>query len=369
MKVPFVDLRAQNASIRAELDAAIRRILDDASFILGEGVSRFEEAFASYVGRKHCVGLNTGTSALHLALLVAGVGAGDEVVTTPLTWISTSWAVSYCGARPVFADVDPRTGNLDPEAAARAISPRTKALLPVDLYGNPADLVAFEEIAARHGIPLIEDAAQAHGARLVGRPAGSFGRLSCFSFYPAKNLGAAGEGGAVVTDDDELAQRIRCLRDHAQTRRHHHLEIGFNYRMEGLQGAVLEVKLRHLDRWNEARRGAAARYHELLAGIEGVTLPEMTPGAVSAWHLYVIRVQERERVCAQLAERGVAATAHYPTPVHLQPAYAAVGPGRGALPRAEAFARQCLSLPMFAEITAEQQAYVAAMLREIVAAR
>jgi dTDP-4-amino-4,6-dideoxygalactose transaminase len=363
VKVPFLDLRAQLASIRAEVDAAVRAIVDDCAFILGGGVSQFEEAFALYAGRTHCVGVNSGTSALHLALLVAGVRPGDEVVTTPHTWISTSWAISYCGARPVFADVDRRTGNLDPIAAERAITPKTKALLPVDLYGNPADLVAFKEIAARHAIHLIEDAAQAHGARLHGQPTGSFGVLSCFSFYPGKNLGAAGEGGAVLTDDPALADRMRHLRDHAQAQRHHHVEIGFNYRMEGLQGAVLAVKLRHLDRWNDARRTAAARYRELLADIPGLTLPESTPGADTVWHLYVVRVPNRNRVAAALAEQGVGTGVHYPTPIHLQPAYAWLGYQRGSFPVAEAFAAECLSLPMFAEITAEQQAHVAAALR------
>lgn len=368
MKIPFLDLKAQYVLIRNEVDAAVRGVLDDAAFILGDRVARFETAFARYAGREHCVGLNSGTSALHLALLTAGVGLGDEVVTTPHTWISTSWAISYCGARPVFADVDPRTGNLDAAAAERAITPRTKALLPVDLYGNPADLIAFEEIASRRGVVLVEDAAQAHGARLRGRPAGSFGVLSAFSFYPTKNLGAAGEGGAVVTDDAALAERVRRLRDHAQAGRHYHTEIGFNYRMEALQAAVLDVKLRHLDRWNEARRVAAGRYRELLEGIPEVTLPEPTPGADPAWHLYVVRVRDRDRVAPRLAEQGVGTGVHYPTPVHLQPAYASLGYGRGAFPVAEAFAAECLSLPMFAEITPEQQAFVASSLSAAVRA-
>lgn len=361
--VPFLDLKAQYAPIRAEVDAAIRRVLDDTAFILGPGVAGFETAFAAHCGRKHCVGLNSGTSALHLALLAAGVGPGDDVVTTPHTWISTSWAISYCGARPVFADVDPRTGNLDPRATERALTPRTKALLPVDLYGNPAALPAFEDLARRKGIPLIEDAAQSHGARLRGRPCGSFGLLGCFSFYPGKNLGAAGEGGAVVTDDADLAARMRRLRDHAQDGRHRHVEIGFNYRMEGVQGAVLEVKLRHLDRWNAARRAAAGRYAGLLDGIPGVALPGAAEGAEPAWHLYVVRVRDRDGVASRLAGLGVGTGVHYPTPVHLQPAYASLGHARGAFPAAEAFAAECLSLPMFAEITPAQQEAVASALR------
>ena len=365
-KVPFLDLKAQYGPIRAEVYAAIREVLDNTAFILGPGVTRFEEAFAKYAGRKQCIGLNSGTSALHLALIASGVSPGDEVVTTPHTWISTSWAISYCGAKPVFADVDPRTGNLDPAAAEKAITPLTKALLPVDLYGNPADLVAFEEIAKRRCVPLIEDAAQSHGARLAGRPAGAFGALACFSFYPGKNLGAMGEGGAVVTDDPKMAERIRQLRDHAQAGRHNHVEIGFNYRMEGVQGAVLAVKLRHLDAWNRGRREAAARYREILAGIDGVVLPEPTRGADPVWHLYVVRVRNRDRVLARMTEAGIGVGVHYPTPVHLQPVYAPLGWRKGSFPQAEAFAAECLSLPMFAEITAEQQQVVAVALREAV---
>jgi dTDP-4-amino-4,6-dideoxygalactose transaminase len=366
VRVPLVDLRAQMAAIRPEIDACIRQVLDDQSFILGEHVARFEAVFAHYIGRRYCVGLNSGTSALHLALLLAGVGPGDEVVTTPLTWISTAWAISYCGARPVWADIDPRTGNLEPAAANRAITAKTAALLAVDLYGNPADLGALEDVARRHGIPLIEDAAQAHGARLLDRHAGSWGLFSCFSFYPSKNLSAVGEAGAVLTDDAGLAQSLRELRDHAQAARHHHVGVGFNYRMGGLQGAALDVKLRYLDRWNADRRAAAARYGALLAGIPEVIRPSSTPGAEPAWHLYVVRVPNRDRVAHLLTERGVTVGVHYPTPVHLQPAYAALGCRRDDLPVAEQFAAECLSLPMFPEITAEQQTYVVEVLRDAV---
>jgi dTDP-4-amino-4,6-dideoxygalactose transaminase len=366
VKVPFLDLAAKYTPIRFEIEAAVRAVFDDHAFILGPAVSRFEAAFAQYTGRRYCVGVNSGTSALHLALLSAGVGPGDEVVTTPFSWISTVWAISYCGARPVFADVEPLTGNLDPVAVERAISPRTRAIVAVDLYGNPAHLDTLEAIARRYGVPLIEDAAQAHGARLHGRSTGSFGRLSCFSFYPGKNLGAAGEAGAVLTDDAGVAERLRQLRDHAQASRHCHVEIGFNYRMEGLQGAVLAVKLRHLDRWNEARRAAARRYDELLAGVPGMTLPRPTPGAEPVWHLYVVRVANRDDVGACLKERGIGTAVHYPTPIHLQAAYAHLGIRRGTLPDAEAFASECLSLPMFAELSVAQQEYVAAVLRPMV---
>lgn len=365
MNVPFLDLRRQHEPIREEIDRAISDVLDDAAFILGPAVSRFENAFAAYTGRSHCVAVNSGTSALHLALLVAGVGPGDEVVTTPHTWISTSWAISYCGATPVFADVDPRTGNIDPAAVESAITDRTRALLPVDLYGNPAEHPSLQDIADRHGVTLIDDAAQAQGSRLRGQPIGSFGTLACFSFYPGKNLGAAGEGGAVVTDDGELADRIRRLRDHAQDGRHHHTEIGFNARMEGLQGAVLDVKLAHLDEWNDRRRRAAAVYHDGLAGVDGVSTPVATQDAEPNWHLYPIRVQDRDQVAAKLADRGVATGVHYPTPVHRQPVYQHLGHGPGSLPNAEAYASECLSLPMFPDITSEEQQHVIESVRAV----
>lgn len=363
MEVPFLDLKAQLEPIRHEVDEAIARVLDNTSFILGPTVAEFEEAFARETSRAHAVGLNSGTSALHLALLAAGVGPGDEVITTPHTWISTTWAISYVGATPVYADVDEVAGNLDPAAAEAAITPATKALLPVDLYGHPAALTEFEDVAARHGLVLVEDAAQSHLATLDGRPAGSFGQQACFSFYPGKNLGALGEAGAVVTDDDTIAERIRSLRDHAQSGRHHHVEVGYNYRMEGLQGAVLGVKLRHLHRWTEGRRAAAERYRVLLGGIEGVSLPGVAPGVEPAWHLYPIRVEDRDAVGERLRGAGVATGVHYPTPVHLQPAYAGLGYRPGSMPNAEKYAASCLSLPMYAELAAEQQEYVAHQVR------
>ena len=361
MQIPFLDLKAQMEPIRGEIDAAIADVLDNTAFILGPAVSDFETEFASQTGRKHAVGLNSGTSALHLALLAAGVGPGDEVITTPHTWISTTWAISYVGATPVYADVEPTTGNLDPAAAEAAITDRTKAVLPVDLYGHPAALADFEKMADHHGIALIEDAAQSHLATLDGRPAGSFGQSGCFSFYPGKNLGAAGEGGAVVTDDEAVADRVRRLRDHAQDGRHNHVEVGYNYRMEGLQGAVLRVKLRHLGAWTEGRRAAAARYAELI-DIDGVTLPHVAAGAEPAWHIYPIRVADRDAVAARLKDAGVATGVHYPTPVHLQPAYEHLGYSRGQFPRAEEYAATCLSLPMYAELTRDQQAFVAEQL-------
>jgi dTDP-4-amino-4,6-dideoxygalactose transaminase len=359
MHVPFLDLPAQYAPIRSEIDAAISEVMETGAFALGPTVADFESEFADYVGASHCVGVNSGTSALHLALLAGGVGPGDEVITTPHTWISTSWGISYSGAKPVYVDVDPHTGNLDPEHVEAAVTSRTRAILPVDLYGNPADHDALSKVAERADLLLIDDAAQAHGASLNGKPVGAFGFATCWSFYPGKNLGAAGEGGAIVTDDSNVAERLRSLRDHAQVGRHNHVEIGFNARMDGIQGAVLRVKLKYLDGWNERRRAAARRYGDLLSEIEGVMVPSVTAGATPSWHLYVIRVDDRESLSRALSNAGVSSGVHYPTPVHLQPAYAHLGYGPGDFPHAETFAATCLSLPMFPEITPAQQEHVA----------
>ena len=364
MQVPFLDLPAQYAPIRSEIDAAIAGVMETGAFALGPTVADFESEFAHYVGASHCVGVNSGTSALHLALLAGGVGPGDEVITTPHTWISTSWGISYSGAKPVYVDVDPHTGNLDPERVEAAVNSRTKAILPVDLYGNPADHDALSKIAEQADLLLIDDAAQAHGASLNGKPVGAFGFATCWSFYPGKNLGAAGEGGAIVTDDSDVAERLRSLRDHAQVGRHNHVEIGFNARMDGIQGAVLSVKLKYLDEWNERRRAAAKRYRDLLSEIEGVILPSVTAGATPSWHLYVIRVDDRDSLSRALTNAGVSSGVHYPIPVHLQPAYAHLGYGPGDFPNAETFAATCLSLPMFPEITPAQQEHVAEVIAD-----
>jgi dTDP-4-amino-4,6-dideoxygalactose transaminase len=368
--VPFLDLREAHRRLWPELRAALEPVFGEGQFILGPAVERFERHFADYVGVRHCVGVNNGTSALHLALLAAGVGPGDEVVTTPHSWISTTWAVSYAGARPVFADIDPRTYNLDPAPAARAVTPRTRALLPVHLYGQAADLEPLCRLARERGLTLIEDAAQAHGARYGGRRVGGFGRAACFSFYAGKNLGACGEGGAVVTDDDTLAERVRCLRDHAQRGRHHHVELGYNMRLEGIQGAVLDVKLKYLDGWNAARARLARRYHELLAGVPGLVLPWVPEAERHVWHLFVVLLTgaPREAVQQFLQRRGVATALHYPTPIPLQPAYRHLGHRPGDFPAAERVARQCLSLPLFPEMTDGQVEHVAGALREALAA-
>jgi dTDP-4-amino-4,6-dideoxygalactose transaminase len=370
MHVPFIDLQAQNRSLRRDLDAAIAGVIDEARFILGPAVERFEADFAAYVGVPHCVGTNNGTTALHMALLACGVGPGDEVITTPATWISTSWAISYVGAKPVYVDIDPVTFTLDPEKAARAITPQTKAILPVHLYGQTADLSPLRELAEQYGLALIEDAAQAHGARYGARRVGGFGKVGCFSFYPGKNLGALGESGCVVTHDAAVAERLRVLRDHAQQGRHHHVAIGYNTRMEGLQGAVLSVKLRKLDEWNAARRRHAALYTELLAGVPGLVLPEALRPEGHVWHLYVVRLprHDREAMRQRLAARGVTAMVHYPTLVPFQPAYAHLGHKPGDFPVAEELFRTCLSLPLAPELSGEQVRYAARMLIEVLQA-
>ena len=369
LQVPFLDLKEHHRRIWQELKEALAPVLSEAQFILGSAVQRFETAFAEYVSRPFCVGLNSGTSALHMALQACDVGPGDEVITTPHTWISTSWAISYVGATPVFVDIDPVTYNVDPELVARAITPRTKAILPVHLYGQACDMDSLCRIADEHDLLLIEDAAQAHGAVYDGRRIGSFGKIACFSFYPGKNLGAFGEGGAVVTDDEELANRIRRLRDHAQHGRHHHVELGHNTRMEGIQGAVLEVKLRHLDDWNAARRRNAERYCELLADVPGLQLPAAPRPEAHVWHLFVVLASgaNRDAVCRQLGEQGVASGVHYPTPVPLQPAYKHLGHKPGDFPVAEDVMRRCLSLPMFPEMTDEQVERTASVLRDCLA--
>lgn len=364
--VPFLDLIEQNRRIEAEWTAALDAVTSRSQFILGPAVERFEAAFARYVGVDHAIGLNNGTSALQLALQACDIGPGDEVITTPHTWISTTWAISYVGARPVYVDVDPVTYMLDPALVEQAITPKTKAILPVHLYGQACDLKPLLQISDRHGLVLIEDAAQAHGAKYQGRRVGSFGRMACFSFYPGKNLGAFGEAGAVVTDDAALAARVRRLRDHAQDGRHHHVEIGYNARMEGIQGAVLDVKLRHLDDWNAARRQNAARLNQLLSEVPNLRLPTAVAPDGHVWHLYVVLLDgvDRDALMRQLAERGVATAIHYPTLVPFQPAYAHLGYRRGDLPVAERVANSCVSLPMYPELTNEQMEYVANVVKD-----
>jgi dTDP-4-amino-4,6-dideoxygalactose transaminase len=358
MGVPFVDLKAQYRTIQDEIDAAIREVIESTAFVLGPAVERFESDFAQYLGVDHVVATNNGTTALQLALLALEIRAGDEVVVPAHTFIATAEAVAHVGATPVFVDVLEETGNLDPARLADAATVRTRAIIPVHLYGQPADLEPILEFARGRGISVLEDACQAHGATYQGRRVGSFGVASCFSFYPGKNLGAYGEGGAVATDDPQLAARVRRLRDHGQTHRYEHAEIGYNARMEGIQGAVLAVKLRHLDDWNEARRALAAAYSEALAGIPSLRLPEVAPDREHVFHLYVVRTEERDALRDHLSSLGVQTGLHYPVPLHLQGAFANGSSRSGEYPVAERWARTGLSLPLFAELTGDQQAEV-----------
>jgi len=362
MNVPFVDLQAQYRAIKTEVDAAIRRVLDTSAFILGREVEEFERAFAEYVGARFCVGVSNGTAAVQLAVTACGVGAGDEAIVPANTFFATAEAVSTAGATPVFVDCDPASSNLDVTKLEAAVTPRTRAVIPVHLYGQPADLDPIFEIAERHNLIVIEDAAQAHGARYKGRRVGALGRAGCFSFYPGKNLGAYGEGGAVVTNDEEVARRLRLLRDHGSEQKYRHEIVGYNFRLEGLQGAVLGVKLKHLDGWNALRRAHAARYTELLGRLEAdgaLSLPREMPYAEHVYHLYVLQTDGRDALQRALGEAGVQTGIHYPVPIHLQPAYAARGHKPGDFPEAERQSARVLSLPMFAELTDAQLGHVA----------
>lgn len=362
--IPWLDLTRQYQGLRDELLGVLDTLLTRGNFILGPYVEQFEAQFATFVGAKHCVGLNSGTSALQLALIACGVGPGDEVITTPATWISTSWAISYVGAHPVFVDIEPTCYCLDPDRVEAAVTPRTRAILPVHLYGHAADMGALIEIGERHGIPVIEDACQAHAATLFGRHLGTFGRAGCFSFYPGKNLGAYGEAGALVTDDDALAAQVRRLRDHAQAARHVHTEIGFNMRMEGIQGAVLGVKLPHLVRWTEARRHLGRLYDAGLETVAGLKLPGGRRGAIPNRHIYPLCCDHRDALREHLTARGVQTAIHYPTPVHLQPAYRFLGHRPGDFPVAEALGRTEVTLPLFPELAAEEVVRVIDAVRE-----
>jgi dTDP-4-amino-4,6-dideoxygalactose transaminase len=363
MKVPFVDLRALHTPIRTELMAAFERVLDNNSFILGPEVQRFESAFAQEVGCEHCLAVNSGTAALQLALQALKIGAGDEVITVANTFIATAEAVTAVGARPVFVDVDPRYYNMDPEAVAKAITPRTRALIPVHLYGQPADMDPLLAIAKKHNLAVIEDACQAHGAEYKGRKAGTMGVMGCFSFYPGKNLGALGEGGAVVCNDANLAQTVRMLRDHGSIKKYEHAMPGYNFRLEGLQGAFLAAKLPYLEQQNEGRRAAAQLYGQLLADAD-VLLPAVMPNAKHVYHLYVIQVNNRDGLKNYLAERGIETGLHYPVPLHLQQAYAELGYKTGDFPVAESLAGRILSLPMFPTISRDQVEHVCSVIGE-----
>ena len=360
--IPFVDLKQQYTSIKSEIDRAVSSVLESSQFVLGAEVAAFEKEFSAYSGVSHGIGVNSGTSALHLALLAAGVGPGDEVITVPFTFVATVAAILYAGATPVYVDIDPESYTMDPRLLERAITARTKAILPVHLYGQPADMDPIVEIARGHGKLVIEDAAQAHGARYKGRPVGSLGDMACFSFYPGKNLGAYGEGGMVVTNSAEYAATIRLLRSWGESRRYHHDLRGFNYRMEGIQGAILRVKLRHLDAWTEARRRNAELYADKLSGC-GVEIPREMPYSRHVRHVYAVRTPNRDAVAEALTEAGVQTGIHYPIPVHLQRAYRDERYHLGDFPVSELASEEVLSLPMFPELTEPQIDAVCASLR------
>ena len=364
-KVPFLNLSAQFASIREEILPAITETMENSQFILGPRVKAFEDAFASYCGAKHAIGMNNGTSALHLALLAAGISQGDEVITTPMTFVATTAAILYAGATPVFVDIDPESRNLNPAKIEAAITSRTKAILPVHLYGQMADMSSICAIAKKHGLVVIEDAAQAHGAEWNGKRAGSWGDMACFSFYPGKNLGACGEGGAVVTSDEKLAGRLQCLRNWGQEGRYNHVLHGFNARLEGVQGAALEVKLRHLEKWTERRRQVAAIYAEKLAGISGLSLPKELSEARHVYHIYAVRVNDRLDLQRRLAEKGIETAIHYPQAVHQLVCYKDKPFAKGSLPFAEQCAAEVLSLPMCPMLTDEQVMEVCTCIKEI----
>ena len=363
MSVPFVDLKQQYVSIKDEVLAAVAGVFESTQFVLGKEVAAFEEEFAAFSGAKLGIGVSSGTSALHLALLAAGVGPGDEVITVPCTFVATVAAVEYSGARPVFVDVDPVTYTMDPAKIEAAITPKTKAILPVHLYGYPADMDPILEIARRHNLVVIEDAAQAHGAEYKGRRCGSMGLMGCFSFYPGKNLGAYGEGGLVTTSDPECARKIRMLRDWGAEKKYQHVLKGFNYRMEGVQGAILRVKLRHLEAWTEARRSHAAAYRNLLKD-SGLALPHETAGNRHVYHVYGVMTPHREDLMDFLQTQGVQTGIHYPYPIHLLPAHADLNYHKGDFPVAERVAAQELSLPMFPELTADQTEEVGNRIRQ-----
>ena len=360
--IPLVDLKAQYRTLKPEIDAAIERVLETGQFALGPSVESFEDDFAAYCGTSHAVAVNSGTSALHVALLAAGVGRGDEVITVPFTFVATVAAIEYAGATPVFVDVEPQYFTMDPSALERAITPRTRAVVPVHLFGQPAAMECIMDIARRHHLTVIEDACQAHGAELNGRRVGAIGDIGCFSFYPGKNLGAYGEGGAAVTSNREYAAAMKLLRNWGEQTRYEHRLRGFNYRMDGIQGAVLGVKLKYLEQWTEARRSHAATYARLLAGTPA-RVPQERQNARHVYHVYAVRVPHRDAWRDRLAARQVQTGIHYPTPIHLQPAYRDLGYRIGEFPVSESVATEVLSLPMFPELTETQIGMIAQQFR------
>jgi len=366
IRVPFLDLSAHHAPLREEFDRAIGEVIDSGAFAGGPFVEKFESEFAAFCRCQHAIGLGSGTEALWLALLACGVGAGDEVITVPNTFMATAEAITYCAARPVFVEVDERTHTMDPAGLKKALTPKTKAIIPVHLFGQCADMDPILEFARKHGLFVIEDAAQAHGAEYKGKRAGTMADAGCFSFYPGKNLGAFGEAGAVITKDAELAEKIRVLREHGQVRKYRHNMIGWNCRMDGIQAAVLSVKLRRLENVNLLRRAHAQEYDRAFAAVDEVITPTEADYARHVYHVYAVRVQDRDEVMFMLNEKGIQCGVHYPVPVHLQRAYRELGYSAGDLPISEQTAQEFISLPMFPELTKEQIGMVTLALREAV---
>src|SRR5688572_10132397 len=361
LSVPYLDLKAQYLTIKPEIDAAIASVFENTNFILGPQVEKFEKEFAEYVGSAFCVGVNSGTAALQLALMACGIGRGDEVIVPSFTFFATAETVSVLGAVPVFVDVDPASYTISAAEIEKAITPRTRAIIPVHLYGQAVDLDPIRALADKHKLHVIEDAAQAHGAEYKGRRVGGLGTAGCFSFYPSKNLGSYGEAGAVVTNDEDLARQLRLLRQHGQTSKYAHAVVGYNFRLEELQAAVLNVKLAHLDKWNNGRRERAARYNEHLSNTE-LVLPREMEYARHVYHVYAVQCDNRNELQNRLAAKGIQSGVHYPIPIHLQPAYTSLGCEAGDLPVTERLSERVLSLPLFAELTdAQQQAVVNAI--------
>jgi len=364
MNVPFLDLKAQYKAIKDEISSAINEVIENTAFAGGPFVAKFENEFAKFCGAQHAIGVGNGTDALWASLVALGIGAGDEVITTPNTFIATAEAISLSGATPVFVDIDEQTHNMNPALIEAAITTKTKAIIPVHLFGQPADMDPIMAIAEKHGLKVVEDACQAHGAEYKGRKAGSIGAAGCFSFYPGKNLGAYGEGGGIVTNDEALAAKIRMFRDHGQAKKYYHDIIGWNARLDGIQGAVLNVKLKYLSDWNEARRRHARDYTAGLSAVKDVIVPQEAQYAKHVYHIYALRVQDRDKFMAYLNEKGIACGIHYPIPLHLQNAYAFMQKGPGSFPVAEKCAAEYVSLPMFAELTDEQVAYIVEQIKE-----
>ena len=359
MKIPFLDLRAQHVVIKGEIKRSLKEVMDTTAFASGPFVQKFEEQFSEFCGAKYCVAVNSGTSALHLALLSHGINSGDEVITVPNTFIATAWAITYCNAKPVFVDVDSNTWLMNPDLIEQAITPKTKAILPVHLYGQPVDLDQINKIAKKNNLIVIEDAAQAHAATYKQNRIGGLGNTTCFSFYPGKNLGACGEGGAVVTDDKDIANHIRMLRDHGQSKKYHHDFIGYNYRMDGFQGSILSVKLKYLQDWTQKRNKIAHLYNNGLLDIKNLQVPYVRNYVTSAFHLYVIHTEHRDDLLNYLNNNGISSGLHYPIPIHLQPAAASLGYSIGDFVVCEAQARRILSIPIHQYLVEKDVQFVA----------